>query len=290
MSWLLLSVICSTLIFVLFKLFDRWRVDNLLAIVVNYIIAYLVGGFDHNFEILPWHTTQQPWFSSVVILGFLFITLFQIMAFVSQKIGVSVVSVAVKMSLIIPVLYGIIYYREELSFTKAAGIIMALLAVYLATRKKEKTEKKPAYAWLPVFLFIASGCMDVFIKHNQQEIVPFSQQSIFASSIFGMAGLIGLILLVVQTYRQKVQWNLRSIWAGIALGIPNYGSIYFLLRALEYKGIETSVVFPINNVGIVALSALIAYFGFKEHLSGKNIAGILLSFAAIALIAFDNFF
>ncbi|MGB0177494.1 MAG: EamA family transporter, partial [Owenweeksia sp.] len=182
MSWLILSIICSTLIFVLFKLFDQWKVNNLLAIVVNYVVAYLVGGIDHGFEVAPWQTPEYPWFTSVLILGFLFITLFQIMAFVSQKIGVSVVSVAVKMSLIIPVLFGLIYYGEKFSVTKIAGVVLALLAVYLATRKKEKIKTRPLYAWLPIFLFVASGFMDVFIKFNQQEKVPAAEHSIFASS------------------------------------------------------------------------------------------------------------
>ena len=196
MTWLLLSIACSTLIFVLFKLFDRWNVDNLLAIVVNYIVAYLVGGLDHGFETAPWQTTDYSWFTSVIILGFLFITLFQIMAFVSQKIGVSVASVAVKMSLIIPVLFGLFYYEDRFSYTKVMGVALALAAVYLATRKKEKVKTKSSlYAWLPVFLFVASGCMDVFIKYNQQEKVPAAEHSLFASSIFGMAALIGFVFL-----------------------------------------------------------------------------------------------
>ncbi|HAD97199.1 MAG TPA: hypothetical protein DCG19_07310 [Cryomorphaceae bacterium] len=288
MIWLALSIFCSTLIFVIFKLFDRWKIDNLQAIVINYFIAYSVGTLQQGSITMPWDIIHYKWFTSVVILGFLFITLFQIIAFVSQKIGVSVASVAVKMSLIIPVLFGLYYYNEALNISKVTGILLALLAVYLATRKKEKVKKHPTLAWLPILLFVASGCMDAFLKFNQQEKVPMAENSLFASSVFGMAAVIGILFIIFRLVRGNLHWQWKNVWGGILLGVPNYGSIYFLLRALEFNGLESSVVFPVNNVGIVALSTLAAYFGFREHLSTRNIVGILLSFIAIILIAFGN--
>ena len=77
----------------------------------------------------------------------------------------------------------------------------------------------------------------------------------------------------------------KSIVAGFALGIPNYFSIHFLLNALNLPNLESTVVFPVNNTGIVLLSTLLAIILFKEKLTKVNWAGILLAVVSIALIA-----
>jgi uncharacterized membrane protein len=53
----------------------------------------------------------------------------------------------------------------------------------------------------------------------------------------------------------------------------------------QYAG-NSSAIFPIINMGIVLFSALMAMLLFKEHLSKINWVGVILSLAAIALIAF----
>lgn len=290
MIWLLLSISCSTLIFIVFKLFDRFKVSNLQAIVFNYFIAFGVGYLSEPFSLQPSEIVSKPWFISILILGFLFITLFQIMALVSQKFGVAAVSVTVKMSLVIPVTFGVWYYSENLPFLKIIGIILALLAVYLATRKPIKTKAHPLYIILPFILFVGSGFLDAFIKYNQEARVPENEQAYFTSFIFFVAAAIGILLLCIQLLRgtEKLQW--KNLIGGIALGIPNYGSIYFLIKALEVKGMESSITFPVNNVGVVALSVICGKVMFNEKLSKLNQAGIILALVAILLIAYQRIF
>jgi multidrug transporter EmrE-like cation transporter len=51
---------------------------------------------------------------------------------------------------------------------------------------------------------------------------------------------------------------------------------------------ETSALIPVNNMGIVALSAVSAGIIFKEKFTAVNWLGILLALAAIAMIAFSK--
>ena len=290
MIWLLLSILCSTLIFVAFKLFDRFKISNLQAIIINYFVAFTVGLLSDGFSVKPDELLAKPWIFSIAILGFLFIFLFQLMAYVSQKFGVAAVSVTVKMSLVIPVSFGIWYYGDTITILKVLGIVAALTAVYLATRKPIKTKVAPLYVFLPLILFVGSGFLDAFLKYNQQELVPSSEQSYFASLIFLTAGFLGVIMLVIQRFRGKEPLHWRNIIGGIALGIPNYGSIYFLLKALEVKNLESSVVFPINNVGVVAVSVITGWLLFNENISRINKIGIILALVAIFLIAYERLF
>lgn len=43
MIYLLLSIVFSTLIFVIFKYFDVFKIDTLKAIIVNYVVAFILG-------------------------------------------------------------------------------------------------------------------------------------------------------------------------------------------------------------------------------------------------------
>ena len=78
----------------------------------------------------------------------------------------------------------------------------------------------------------------------------------------------------------------RVHYAGLVLGLPNYFSIYLIMRAISDNVLQSSVLYPVVNVGVVLGSTLCAFFFFSEKLSLTNWLGIALSIAAIALITF----
>jgi drug/metabolite transporter (DMT)-like permease len=284
MIWLALSIICSVLIFVVFKLIGNYKIDNLQTILVNYLVAFTVGqalnGFNANLLLVP----QKPWFWSVLLLGFLFITLFQLMAWVSQTFGVASVSVAVKMSVIIPVGFGIWYFNESLTFLKIVGLALALAAVFLATYKPNRVKGDAKMLALPLLLFFGSGFLDAFINYNEAQLVPPEEHALFASSIFGVAGLFGVLFVLYRRFTNQRAFQWKAVLSGIALGIPNYGSIYFLLLALNTPQLPSSNLFALNNVGIVALSALLGTLAFAEKLSVLNKIGLGLALISMVLI------
>ncbi|HET7361906.1 MAG TPA: EamA family transporter, partial [Salinimicrobium sp.] len=127
---LLLSILSSSLIYVVFKLLGKYKVDSLQAIVVNYITACLIGIYGH-FEITGLNTIfSETWFLGSVVLGCLFIMVFNLMMIVTaQRNGMSVVSVASKMSVALSIIFVIFYYNEEPGILKISGILLALVAV-----------------------------------------------------------------------------------------------------------------------------------------------------------------
>lgn len=203
------------------------------------------------------------------------------MALTAQKNGLSVASVASKMSVIIPILFGIIIYNESAGFQKIAGIILALIAVYLTSVKsKDNSTKASSSIYLPILLFLGSGIIDTASNH----FVPEGKMELFLAIIFGIAGVIGLIIVCYKSITLKHNFEVKSIPFGIALGVINYGSMYFLLKALRVEGFESSSIFTINNVVIVAVSTLIGLILFKERISNKNWIGIIIAIISIILV------
>ena len=282
---LALSVFFSSLIFVIFKLFKVYKVETVYAIITNYVVACTVGLFFYKGEVSLIDIPEKSWFWGTLVLGLLFIIVFNLMAATSQRLGVSVASVATKMSLVIPVLFGIFFYNEELGALKIIGILLALGAVYFASVKEKSAAIKSASLLLPFLTFMGSGAVDASLVYFQREFISSVELPLFSATAFASAALIGLIFILSKSIRKPLKLNLRNILGGICLGIPNYFSIFFILRALQNKSLNSASVFTINNVAIVMFSTLLGILLFKEKISPKNWGGITLAVISIILVA-----
>jgi len=272
---------------VVFRLYKKYNVNTLQAIIVNYFIACIVGffGYIEGIDDLV-RIPSESWFLGTVFLGALFITVFNLAAITTQRSGLSVVSVATKMSVAIPVFFGIFIYNESLGFLKVTGIILALAAVYLSSIKTRKgISIKKENLIFPLLVFIGSGIIDTTINYLENFYVSETDVGLFSSSIFGIAGIIGTAILIGQAFLGKLRITGKNILGGIALGIPNYFSIYFLVMALRSPGFENSVIFTLNHVGIVLASTILGIVLFKEVLLRKNWIGIVLAIISIILVA-----
>lgn len=270
----------------MFKLFDIYKVDTFQAIVVNYLVAAISGFIAFNGSIEVEQITTASWLPGTLFLGVLFIVIFNLMAVTTQRSGLSVVSVATKMSVVIPILFGLFYYNEASGWLKITGIVVALIAVYLASiKEQEQTPKFKNNLLLPILVFLGSGIIDTSIKFLEDKYVEEADIPIFSALIFSTAFILGICALLYQIIAKKVRLEFKNLIGGIALGIPNYFSIYFLVRALRAPGLDSSSVFTVNNIGIVMLATFIGLIFFKEKLSKKNWLGIALALASIALIA-----
>ncbi|RMA64913.1 EamA family transporter [Ulvibacter antarcticus] len=283
---LLLSIVASTLIFVIFKLFGKYKINTLHAIVVNYFVACTSGIIAYSEPVTIGNLPEYPWFIYTIALGALFIIVFNLMALTTQRSGLSVVSVATKMSVVIPIVFGLLYYKESLGIFKIIGIVLALMAVYLASIKsKDGLSIQSKNLIFPALVFLGSGIIDTSIKFLEDTFVAKNDVPLFSATIFASAASIGVLLLIGQKIRGTFKFELKNVIAGIVLGVPNYFSVYFLVQALRGDIFDSSDVFTINNVAIVTLSTFIGILIFGEKLLPKNWLGIALALASIILVA-----
>ncbi|MFQ3297057.1 MAG: drug/metabolite transporter (DMT)-like permease [Polaribacter sp.] len=283
MIFLFLSILFSTGLFVIFKYFGIYKIDVLKAIFINYLVAFSMGFLLAERQIPISEIYLEPWFPGALVLGALFISIFFVMAMTAQKNGVSVTSIAGKMSVVVPILFGIILYNESVTFLKIAGILIALVAVYLSSVREEASERNGGLLF-PVLLFIGSGTIDTLLKYVQSNYVADEDVSIFSGSLFGIAAIFGFIILGIKTIKKRASFGRKNIIAGIVLGVPNYYSIVFLIKALQNKDFESSTLFTINNVAIVIVSTLVGLFLFREQFSLKNKIGVALAILGIVLV------
>lgn len=286
MIYLGLSILITVLVFVILKEFERYQLDNFQAIVVSYFFAFAIGLLFSDARLSVSYLIEKEWVYGAMLISTLFIIVFNLMAVTAQKGGLSVMTVAGKMSMVIPILSGVVLYNEELGILKVIGILLALLGVWF-TCKKEGTQKFDKRLWyLPFFIFIGAGIADTLLNHMQTKLVPQHEFDVFSTSLFLFCGLIGVVVFVTRWMFGKLKLSPKSWVGGLVLGIPNYFSIYYLVKALSQKQFGTALIFSANNLLVVLCSVLIGLWFYKEKLSRLNYIGLGLSLLAIVFLYF----
>ncbi|MBI9057289.1 MAG: hypothetical protein JEZ01_05915 [Labilibaculum sp.] len=281
---LLFAILTSAGIFITFKYLEKYKVDILLAIIINYITAAICGYLLSDKAFVVQNIIHEDWFNISILIGALFIVVFFIIGRSTQKAGISVTTLASKMSFVLPLLFSILYYQEAVSTNKILGIVIAISAVLLSIYKGKSDKLNRQYIWLPVLLFFGAGTVDSLVKYAQQEFLSNGGTEQFSTLLFAIAGISGILTLLIKRESLLKLLQVKVLIGGLVLGLVNFGSLYFLIASLNSSGFDSSVVFSIINIGIVACSVLIGLGIFKEKLNKVNLLGIVLAFIAIFIL------
>jgi len=310
---ILISVLATTWIFILFRLFPKYGVNTFQAIVINYLTACICGILLYGNTLTVTAFEHTSWIPFVFLCGILFIGLFYLMGISSQRNGVAITSVAVKMSMAISMGLMIVLYNESITGLKIGGIILAILGVVImsyerpsrasgnasrasgnasrasgnASRTSENKSKSSINTYIILAtIFLGCGALDVVLNYVQSFHLQHLTTSLFSAFGLGMAGVFGGILLAINIFRKKEKLEKKSLLAGVLLGIPNYFSIYYLIKSYSSTPWSDSTVLAVLNVTTVITSTLAGLVLFKEKLNLQKSVGLIISILAIACFYF----
>lgn len=285
MIYVVYTVLFFNLLIIIFKLFEKYKVDNLQALIVNYFTAAACGYFLLKDDYSISYVFSSTWVYYSIFIGFIFIVVFNFYAYGTQKVGIAVTTVANKMSLIIPVCAALILYpNDKITLLKGLGFILALIGIYLSSTNNGKLKFNKKYLWLIILVFVGQGISDSLFMHSSLLLKPGEDMKFFIT-LFLMAGLSGIVILLVKSFYSSVKIHAKNVIWGIIFGIPNFFSLYFFLEALSSDTINKSVIFPLTSIGVVVSSAIIGIVFYKELLSRYNWIGIMFALAAIGVFS-----
>ena len=296
MLYLALTVACSVLLGFIFKLFGRFGVDGFQAIVFNYFTCFCCGWIHLGHFPVQTENFGTLWMPYALVLGLIFVSGFNLAALTVKHFGVTIGQIMQKMSILMTVPFAIMAYGESSGWSKILGFFFALASIVLVnwpSRQKspansdhpQKSAAPKNLIWIPIATWVLAGLLEVLLVRVQNERLTDMSDPTFIITIFGTAGSIGLVIALLGWASGRLKFSWKNVAAGIILGIPNYGSMVFMLFALN-SGLEGSFVFPVANVGIIVATTIGAVTLFREKLTKLNWLGIVLAVAAIALIAF----
>lgn len=285
MLYLILSILFSVLLLVNFRLHEKWKVHTSVAILLNYPVCFLTGWF-HQLDAIPFNWPSLGQSLAILSLGVGFVITFLFSGISTKKNGMAVTSLANNLSLVIPVLFGLFFMSQSnnLSITITAGLILAFVAIYLFNPAVNKNENKGSY-WALIAVFVCYGLTNTTFSYLNASL-SFQVGGTISFMLMALVGSIvaSFIVLNYQLFTNQLVINKQSILAAIPLGLPNFFSFYFLLKALDFYKSELAIVLPVYNIGVIAATALVAWVFFKEKLSKNQLIGLLIGITSIILL------
>jgi drug/metabolite transporter (DMT)-like permease len=261
-------LLSSLSIALLLRVFEHKKGNRTVIIASNYILAGLLA------FLLSRKTAAAPavyYFGAV--LGLFFFTGFFLFSKAIKTKGIAGAVTIGRLSLAIPVALSISLWGEKPAVTDILSLVLVFVVIFTWEGKIGKLSP------ILLALFLLFGSIDSAIKFFKLKF-PGTDDSFFLIIVFFSAMVWGWLYIFLSRREVKI----TDIGRGLLLGIPNYFSTYFVLRALET--IPAYIVFPFINIGMIILSALSGYVLFKEKLSRKKILLLFLGAAAVLLLTY----
>lgn len=301
MFYLFLAIICSSTIAFIFKYAQSYNANQYLLTSANYFTACLISfsmimnkGIlkrlvkeDSFLNELKFLLSQNAYilspYNSVIwgvivgsISGLFFFLSFTYYQKSVKENGLGLSGTFSKLGILIPMIFSIVIWREYPTSLQWVGIILSLISIVMVNLSFESVERFDINKTI-ILLFLFGG-MAEFSNKIYQKYALNAYKDVFLFSIF----LIAFIISITYTLKEKVKWNKRDIITGIAVGIPNLFSSYFLILSLDK--LPASVAFPAFSAGGILLINIGGFFIFKERISHKNKLAIGLIIVALVLI------
>lgn len=295
--FLIIATVLTAMFSIVFKIFHRKDIDANQAIFFNYLTAFILGVlFSLNGEAVV-NPLKADWLVDVIILGFIFMAGMVMLSASTRRVGVAISTVCSRASMVIPIIVS--YLLIEGSAKPKWLLICLVLVAMTLTIWTDKPEGGHKYTLLdilaPVTVFLMFGASNSYLKVLQHRVtindtaaglseqVINSEISLVTASVFFVA----MIMCIYSFFKKGPDGKrspllLKNVTGGVVLGFVNYFCTYTLM--LSMKTIDSSFLFPVHNIGIVAIGAIVGWLAFNEKLRPHQVVGIVLAAVSIALL------
>ena len=263
-----------------FILGTRWaqhrQTDILNVGAVNYLVGFV--GALMVYQLDETRAFSIPAVASGATTGAAYFVAFFFLASTLRWRGAALASVFSRLSILIPILCGIVIWHEQPSPMQYAGIVLACFALALIRRGRLhfNLAQLPWYAPLHMTLFfIIAGVSRLGQEAFHQTASPHEKPA-YLLAVFGLSGLASIVQMIA---RRRLPGRQELVF-GTGIGVANICQTFVMLKALDaYDGF---VVFSMVSAGGLVFTALVAVFLMGEKLTRASCLGIAI--AAVALV------
>lgn len=283
MLFLVLSILCSVIVGVIFKITRKYKGNPTQIVTFNYAIALALCYFTFSPNLAE-VDASAPWNIYIAIGVLLPFVLLSLVASI-KHMGIVKTDAAQRLSLFIPILAAWLIFKEEFNSYKVIGIIIGFMALLFILRKQSSnTENK----WFfPAAVLLGFGVIDILFKQVALYTSLPYPTSLFV--VFCVALSVAIVISIYEIGIKKVKLEPKNILFGALVGIFNFGNILFYLKAHKAFAENPSTVFAGMNMGVIVLGSLVGLLFFKEKLSKINFIGIFLALVSIVFIVISQF-
>ncbi len=245
-------------------------------LMVNYLTCVLIAGSYTGFQnVLPRGAGSMWALSLGAVTGALYLIGFLALQWNVGANGVVLSSTFMKLGLLVPIAFSVLFFGEMPTIVQAAGFVLSVAAVLLINGGGGKKAARSRGAL--ILLLLTCGTGDAMSKvYEVLGPAEYSEQFLFYTF------LSALLLCAMLMIKKREKPGLRELFWGAALGLPNYFSARFVLRALTE--LPAVIVYPTFSVASVVVLTLAGVLFFKEKLSRREWVGIGLILSALIFL------
>lgn len=276
MVYLLLAIAASALVSITMRLSTNRVTQNVGMLAMNYLMCTLMAAvYAVKGALLPDSPALGQTIGMGAVNGALYLGGFVLLEFNIRKNGVVLSSVFMKLGLLVPMAVSVIVFGEVPKPLQLVGFVLALAAIVLINSGGRDGAVSSGVSL--VLLLLGGGCCDVMSK-IYEELGDGALSDQFLLYTFIAAFLLCLGLMVYK--KQRV--GAAEVFWGILIGIPNFFSAKFLLRALE--SVDAVIAYPTYSVATLLIITLTGVLLFREKLEKRQYVALGIILVALGLL------
>ncbi len=198
----------------------------------------------------------------------------------------SLTSLIVSFSLIVPSTYGIIFRNERVTLVKALGLVLLFAALVLASvkfgKKNTSDSIKNRGKWLAlVFATFFSNGIFAIIQKEHQRIFPgrYTKEFTFVAMVVcAVVFLVPKIKAIAPSNLKMVGGKRYALLSGVLNGLAGFFTLSLAGRE------NASVLYPVISAGTIIASVVFGKFVFKEKQSPTRLIAFALGVCAVVLL------
>ena len=278
----MIYIVINILLSSAFILGTRWaqhRQTDILSVgAVNYIVSFVCALL--VFQLDETKAVSIAACASGATTGAAYFVAFFFLATTLQWKGAALASVVSRLSILVPILCGILIWHEQPSTMQYAGIALACVALGLIRRGRLHLDMSqlPWYAPLHVALFfVVAGVSRLGTEAFHQTAASYEKPS-FLLAAFGLSAFASVLLMLI---RRRLPGR-QELLFGAGIGLTNISQTFVILKALDvYDGF---IVFSMVSAGGVVFTTLVAVFLMGEKLTRASCIGIAIATIALVML------
>ena len=235
---------------------------NISMLAVNYMmclaISLLYTGVD---TVFPEHPAMLQTLGMGAVHGFLYLFGFVMLQANVKQNGVVLSSIFMKLGLLVPMLMSVLFFGERPAATQIIGFVLAIAAIVLINAGGNSVRVKFRIGL--ILLLLGGGCADA-MSNVFEEVGESALESQFLLYTFIVAWLLCVACMLLKRERP----GYPELLFGCSVGIPNFFSAKFLLKALE--SVPAVIAYPTYSVATILVVTTVGVLVFRERLEKRQ--------------------
>lgn len=276
MIYLLLAILSSALVSIIMRLSEKQVSGNVGMLAVNYLMCIIIAGIGSGFgNLFPKVDGFAFTLGIGLFNGLLYLAGFVLLQINVKRNGVVMSSTFMKLGVLVPMVVSIGFFGEKPEAIQLLGFCLAILAIILINFEKEQTTM--GFKAGLILLLLAGGGGDAMSKVFEVLGNPALSEQ-FLLYTFGSALILCICLMAVK----KEKMEKKAFFWGLLIGIPNFYSAKFLLKALG--SVPAVITYPTYSIATIVVVSLTGIVFFKEKVGKRQKIAMGIIFVALALL------